>query len=114
MLVGLCVFRGLVPDTGHAIAGEPIVTAWVQPDDGAALCAHQVLRGDAHRPAVAAGLADDLVGGVHRRRPADLRDGLHLGTGAEEFHADGCRAQAQQAVEVGDDGFAVERRQVGR
>ena len=96
------VGSGLVPNAGHALAGKPLLVAWRQANHRTALIANQVGGGDAHRPTVAAGLADDLIGGVNVLGTANARHGFHFRHRCEQLHADGRGAQAQKAVEAID------------
>ena len=95
-----------VPDPDHVLAGTPfIVFCQAEADDCSALRADEVLAGDADGPAEAGGLRDDLVERVHRFRPADPRDRLHLFTVLEKLHTERYRPQLQQPLEIGG-GFA--------
>ena len=71
------------------------------PDHRPALRADEVFAGEPDGPAEASGLGDDLIEGVHRFRPADPRDRLHLRAALEQLHAERDRAQLQQPLEVG-------------
>src|SRR5437763_375157 len=82
-------------------SGEPLFILWREADHRAALVAYEIVAGNADGPAEARGHADDLVGGVDRIRPPDLRDRLHVGDAREQLHADHRRLQPQQVVEIG-------------
>jgi hypothetical protein len=76
--VGAGVIGRAVPDPDHALPGAPgRVLGEAEPDHRPALAADEVLGGDADGPAEPGRLGHDLVQGVHRLRPADLRDRLH-------------------------------------
>src|SRR5215471_2003047 len=107
VLVEARVVLRLEPHPGHALAGEPLLVLGMESDDRAALRAHQVLHGDAHRPPELTRLSHDLIRGVLRPRPADLGDGLHLRHRLEELHADGNAAQPQILREAIEDGLPV-------
>ncbi|MHC2618848.1 hypothetical protein ACVIW2_000880 [Bradyrhizobium huanghuaihaiense] len=108
LLALACVLRRAVPDPDIVFAGEPFVVLGAKPDHRAALAAYQVVGGDADGPAQTRGHADDLVGGVDRIRPADLRDRFHLRCLSEQLHADHRRLQPQQAVEIGNEAGKID------
>ncbi len=90
------------PHARHVLAGLPrIVLGAAETHHGAALGADQVLRRDADRPAQPRGLRHHLVERVHVLGPADLGDRLHVGPVLEQLHAEGDRAQLEQALEPG-------------
>ena len=107
MLMRRRICQRRVPYASHRLAGEPVLVAWMQPDDRAALRTDQVLHRDTDGPSEPRGLRDDLVGGVNRLGAANLRDRLHLLDRREHLHADGGGAKPQQRVEVIDDGLPV-------
>ena len=111
MLGGLLVV--FVPHARHIPAREPFLASRGKPNHRPALIAHEVFGGDAHGPAIAARLADDLVRGVNVLRSPDARHGFHVFDGLEEFHADGRGAQAQVAVEAVDQVLPVDVGEIG-
>src|SRR6185312_1573132 len=108
LLALACIFRRAVPDADVICTLEPFLVLGGEPDHGAALRAHEIIGGNADGPAETRGHADDLVGGVNRARPADLRDGLHVLDAGEHLDARDRRLQTEQAVEIGDHGDEVE------
>jgi len=69
---------------------------------GAALRAHQVVGGDAHRPAEPRGLSDHLIQRVYVLRAADAGDRFHVRPLLEELHGEHDRAQLQPLLQLGD------------
>jgi hypothetical protein len=61
----------------------------------------EILARNADGPAQARGLRDDLIERLHRFRPANPRNCLHLVAVLEELHAKRDRPQLQQALQVG-------------
>src|SRR5262249_8128376 len=103
------VLLRLEPHPGHALAGEALLVLGMEDDHRSALRADKVLHGDPYRPAELTRLGHDLIRGVLGTRPANLRNGLHLGRRLEELHADGNAAQPQVLREAVDDGRTVVR-----
>jgi len=97
-----------MPDADIAFTGKPFVVLGAEANHRAALCADEILAGDADGPAEPRGHADDLIGGVDRIRPPDFRDRLHLRGMREQLHACYRRLQPQQAVEVGDEASEID------
>ena len=95
------VFSGAVPDADIIRTLEPFVVLGRETYHGAALRADEIVGGNTHGPAQARGHADDLVGGMDRVRPADLRDRFHLLDAREHLDADDRRLQAEQTDEIG-------------
>src|SRR6516162_1179929 len=93
-LMGGCVVWGAVPNTDHVLSGTPFfVFCETEPDDRPALRADEILARQPDGPTETGGLGDDLIKGVHRFRPADPRDRLHLLAVLEELHAERDRPQ---------------------
>jgi hypothetical protein len=95
-LVRTGVLQRLEPDAHHVLAGQPFfVFGSAQANHCTALCADQILGGDADRPAQACGLCHDLVQRVNCLRSANARDRFHLFPTLEKLHAEWCVSQPQ-------------------
>ena len=104
-------FLVLEPDTDHVLARAPLcVLGIAKPDDRPALRADEILGRDADRPAEPPRLRDDLVERVHRPRPPDARNRLHVGRILEQLHAERDRPEFQEAFEITGDFRPVESR----
>ncbi len=102
------ILGGFMPDADVSFTGEPLLVLRREPDHGAALRADEIVGGDADGPAQPRGHADDLVGGVNRRRSPDLRDRRHLVHLREHLHADHGGLQAKQVVQIGHHAGQIE------
>jgi hypothetical protein len=88
------IFGCAVPDADHVLARAPfVVLGQPEPDDGTALRADEIIARDPDGPTEARRLGDDLIEGVHRFRPPDPRDRLHLLAALEQLHAERDRPQ---------------------
>jgi len=92
--MGARIFRRAVPHTHHVLSRAPfVVLREPEPDHRSALRADEILAREPDGPAETSGLRDNLVKGVHRFRPPDPRDRLHLLAALEELHAERDRPQ---------------------
>ena len=93
-LMGTRVLRRAVPDAHHVFARAPfIVFRQTEPDHRPALRTNEILARQPDGPAETSGLGDDLIERVHRFRPPNPRDRLHLLATLEELHAERDRPQ---------------------
>jgi hypothetical protein len=70
-----------------------VVFRETEPDDRPALRADEILTRQPDGPAEPRRLGDDLIERVHRFRPPDPRDRLHLLAALEQLHAERDRPQ---------------------
>src|SRR5262249_26326654 len=91
-----------------------------EPNHRSALRTDEILAREPDGPAEACRLGHDLVEGVHRFRPPDPRNPLHLLAAFEELHAERDCAQLQKALQIGNElapvltHVGISRRGVGR
>jgi hypothetical protein len=70
-----------------------VIFCQTEADNRPALRADKIFARQPHGPAETGGLSDDLIEGVHRVRPADPRNRLHLLATFEELRAERDRPQ---------------------
>jgi hypothetical protein len=84
-------------------SGAPfVVFRQTEPDHRTALRTDEILARQSDGPTKTSGLGNDLIQGVHRFRPSNPWDRLHLLATLEELHAERDRPQLQKALQIGD------------
>jgi len=102
--MGGSVFERAVPNTHHVLSRAPsVVFCETEPNDRPALRPDEILARQPHSPAKPRCLGDDLIERVHRLRPSDTGDRLHVFAVLEQLHAKRDRPQLQKALQIGNE-----------